>query len=55
MAQSGKDTAEHTRHIARRVHIVRNGQQVGAHNLVYSPADLNMADPGTKNLGSEEL
>ena len=54
MAQNDKDT-KHTRHIARRVHYVRNGQQEGAHNLTYIPADLNLADPGTKNLGCEEL
>ena len=54
MAKNEKDT-KHTRHIARRMHYVRDGQQIGAHDLNYIPADLNLADPGTKNLGADEL
>ena len=54
MTENEKDT-KRTRHIARRIHYVRNGQLLGAHILNYIPADLNLADPGTKNLGADQL
>ena len=32
MAKNGKDT-KHTRHIARRMHLVRNGEKCKMHNI----------------------
>ena len=54
MAKNGKDT-KHTRHIARRMHFVRQGEALGLHKLVWVEADLQCADIGTKNVRPDEI
>ena len=54
MSKNQRDS-KHTRHIERRVHYVRQGQLSGQHHLDYVPAELQLADIGTKNLAHHEL
>ena len=54
MSRNQRDS-KHTRHIERRVHYVRQGQKSGQHRLEYVPADLQLADIGTKNLPANAL
>ena len=54
MGKSFKDT-KHTRHIARRYHYVRQGEEDGIHNLNWIPAELNTSDIGTKNLPGYDI
>ena len=54
MANNGKDT-KHTRHIARRMHFVRNGKKCKMHNIDWYEGGLQLADIGTKNLGEPDL
>ena len=42
MAKNGKD-AEYTRHIARRVHFVRNGEKCKIHNIDWCEGGLQIA------------
>ena len=54
MSKNYRDS-KRTQHIKRRVHYVRQGQESGQHSLEYVPADLQLADIGTKNLSAQEL
>ena len=54
MSKNSRDS-KRTRHIERRVHYVRQGQGTGMHSLEYVPADLQLADIGTKNLSAQDL
>ena len=54
MAKNGKDT-KHTRHIARRMHFVRQGKAMGLHTLRWVEAKLQLADIGTKNVRLDEI
>ena len=54
MAKNGKDT-KHTRHIARRVHFVRNGEKCKMHKIDWCEGGLQLADIGTNNLSGPDL
>ena len=54
MANNGKDT-KHTRHIARRMHLVRNGEKFKMHKIDWCEGGLQLADIGTKNLSEPDL
>ena len=54
MAMNGKDT-KHTRHIARRMHFVRNGEKCKMHNIDWCEGGLQLADIGTKNVSEPDL
>ena len=43
MAKNGKDT-KHTRHISRRVHLVRNGENSKMHKIDWCEGGLQLAD-----------
>ena len=49
MAENGKDT-KHTRHIARRIHFVRNGEKFKMHKIDWCEGGLQLADIGTNNV-----
>ena len=50
MYKSGKDT-KHTRHIARKVSLVRNGEKLKMHNNDWCEEGLQLEDIATKNVG----
>ena len=54
IAKNGKDT-KHTRHIARRMHSVRNGKKCKMHNFDWCKGGLQLADISTKNVGKHDL
>ena len=54
MANNGKDT-KHTRHIARRMHFVRNGEKYKMHKIDWCEGGLKLADIGTKNVSEPDL
>ena len=54
MANNGKDT-KHTRHIARRIHFLRNGEKCKMHHIDWCEGDLQLADIGTKNVSDPDL
>ena len=54
MAKNGKDT-RHTRHIARRMHFVRNGEKCKMHKIDWGEGGLQLADIGTKNVSEPDL
>ena len=54
MAKNGKDT-KHTRHIARRMHLVRNGEKFKMHKIDWCEGGLQLADIGTKNVSEPDL
>ena len=54
MANNGKDT-KHTRHIARRIHFVRNGEKCKMHKIGWCEGGLQLADIGTKNVSEPDL
>ena len=54
MAKNGKDT-KHTRHISRRVHFVRNGENWKMHNIDWCEGGLQLADIATNNVGKNDL
>ena len=54
MAKSGKDT-KHTRHIARRIYFVRNGEKCKMHKLGWCEVGLKLVDISTKNIGEPDL
>ena len=54
IAKNGKDT-KHTRHIARRMHLVRNGEKFKMHKIDWCEGDLQLADIGTKNVSEPDL
>ena len=54
MAKNGKDT-KHTRHIARRMHFVRNGEKCKMHKIDWCKGGLKLVDIGTKNVSEPEL
>ena len=49
MANNGKYT-KHTRHIARRIHFVRNGEKCKMHRIDWCEVGLQLADIGTNNI-----
>ena len=54
MAKNGKDT-KHTRHIARIMHFVRNGEKCKMHKIDWCEVGLQLADIGTKNVSEPDL
>ena len=54
MAKNGKDT-KYTRHIARRMHFVRNGGKRNMHKIDWCEGGLQLADIGTKNLSEPNI
>ena len=54
MAKNGKDT-KHTRHIARRMHFVSNGEQCKIHKIDWCEGGLQLAYIGTKNVSEPDL
>ena len=50
MANHGKDT-KHTRHIARRMHLVRNGEKYKMHRINWCEGGLQLEDIATNNVG----
>ena len=54
MAKNSKDT-KHTRHIARRIHFVRNGEKCKMHKIYWCEGGLKLADIVTKNVSEPEL
>ena len=54
MAKNGKDT-KHTRHIAMRIHLVRNGEKFKIHNIDWCEGGLQLAEIGTKNVNEPDL
>ena len=49
MANNGK-YAKHTRHIARRIHFLRNGENCKMHKIDWCEGGLQCSDIGTNNL-----
>ena len=54
MAKNGKNT-KHTRHIARRMHLARNGEKCKMHKIDWCGGCLQLADIGTKNVSEPDL
>ena len=54
MAKNGKDT-KHTRHIARIMYFVRNGQKFKMHKIDWCEEGLQLADIGTNNVSEPDL
>ena len=54
MAKNGKYT-KHTRHIARRMHFVSNGEKCNMHKIDWCEGALQLADIGTKNVSEPVL
>ena len=54
MAKNVKDT-KHNRHIARRMHFVRNGEKCKMHKIGWCEGGLQLADIGTKNVSEPDL
>ena len=54
MDKNGRDT-KHTRHIARRIHFVRNGEKFKMHKIEWCEGGLQLADIGTKNVSEPDL
>ena len=51
---NGKYT-KHTRHIAIRIHFVRNVEKCKMHNIYWCEGGLQLADISTKNIGEHDL
>ena len=54
MAKNGKDT-KHTRHIARIMYLVRNGEKWKMHKIYWRERGLKLEDIATKNVGEPDL
>ena len=54
MDNNSKDT-KHTRHIARRIHLVRDGEKCNMHKIDWREGGLQLADIGTKNVSEPDL
>ena len=54
VAKNGKDT-KHTRHIARRMHFIRNREKFKIHKIDWCEGGLQLADIGTKNVSEPDL
>ena len=47
--------AKHTRHIARRIHFVRNGEKCKMYKIDWCEGGLQLADIVTKNVSEPDL
>ena len=54
MAKNGRNT-KHTRHIARRINLERNGEKCKMHKIEWFEGGLQLADIGTKNVSEPDL
>ena len=54
IANTGEDTT-HTRHIVRRIHFVRNGENCKMHKIDWCEGGLQLAYIDTKNVGELDL
>ena len=54
MAKNSKDI-KHTRHIARRMNFVRNGEKFKMHKIYWCKGGLQMADIYTMHIGETDL
>ena len=54
MAKNGEDTKQ-TRHIARRIDLVRNGEKCHMHKIDWCEGGLQLADIVTKNVSEPDL
>ena len=54
MAKNGKYT-KHTRHIARRMHFLKNGEKCKMHKIDWCEGGLQLADIGTKHVSEPDL
>ena len=54
MAKNSKDT-KHTRHIARRMHFVSNGEKLKMQKIDWCEGGLQLAAIGTKNVSEPDL
>ena len=50
MTNYGNDT-KHTRHISRRMHFVRTGENFKTHNIDWCEGGLKLVEISTKNVG----
>ena len=46
---------KHTRHIDRRVYLVRNDEKCKVHTIAWCEGGLKLADIETKNVGKNDL
>ena len=53
MANNGKDT-KHTTHIARKIHLVRNGEKCKMHKIGWCEGVLQLADISTRNVSEPD-
>ena len=53
MANNVKDT-KHTRHIASRIHFVRNREKCRIHKIDWCEGGLQVEDIGTKNVSEPD-
>ena len=54
MANNGKDIKQ-TRHVARRVKLVRNGKNCKMHKIDWCKGGLKLSDIAAKNVGENDL
>ena len=54
MAKNGKNT-KHTRHIARRMYFVKNGEKYKMQKIDWCEGGLKLADISTNNVGEHDL
>ena len=54
MSKNGKDT-KHNRNIARRTHLVRNGEKCEMHKIDWWEGGLQLADIRTKNVSEPDI
>ena len=54
MTKNIKDT-KHTRHIARSMHLISNGEKCKMHKIDWCEGGLQLADIGTKNVSEPYL
>ena len=54
MSNNGKDT-KYTRHIDRRVYLVRNGENFKMENIDWCEGGLQLAEITTNNVGENDL
>ena len=54
MTKNGKDD-KHTRHVARRMHFLSNGDKCKMHKIDWCEGGLKLADIGTKNVSEPDL
>ena len=45
----------HTRHISRRIHFVRNEEKFNMHKIHWCKVGMKLSDIGTKNVGEPDL